>query len=112
MAKVPVKHYQLMKREYPELMKAVEALGLAATSAGPLEEKTKHLVQLAAAAALGSEGAVHSHTRRALQAGASAEEVRHTLLLLVSTIGFPSMVAAMSWIDDVLTPARKLRRGG
>ena len=111
MVKVPVKRYQLMKRDYPELMKAVEALGLAATSAGPLEEKTKHLVQLGAAAALGSEGAVHSHARRALQAGASPEEVRHALLMLVSTIGFPSVVAAMSWIDDVLTTARRPKRG-
>lgn len=110
MVKVPVKRYQLMKRDYPELMKAVEDLGLAATSAGPLEEQTKHLIQLGAAAALGSEGAVHSHARRALQAGASPEEVRHAVLLLVSTIGFPSVVAAMSWIDDVLRP-RKPKRG-
>jgi 4-carboxymuconolactone decarboxylase len=107
MPNVPVKRYQLMKRRYPEVMDAVETLGLAATSAGPLEEKTKHLVQLGAAAAIGSEGAVHSHARRALQAGATPDEVQHALILLVSTIGFPSVVAAMSWIDDVLEPARK-----
>ncbi len=107
MAKISVPRYQAMKRRYPELMKAVEGLGLAATSAGPLEEKTKHLVQLGAAAALGSEGAVHSHARRALQAGAVPDEVRHAVLLLASTIGFPSVVAAMSWVDDVLEPARK-----
>jgi len=57
---------------------------------------------MAAAAAIRSEGAVHSHVRRALEAGASVEEVRHSLMLLTSTIGFPTVVAALSWIEDVL----------
>lgn len=104
MAKVPVKRYQLMKRRYPEFMAAVENLGTAAASAGPLDERTKELVQLAAAAAVRSEGAVHSHARRAVQAGATPEEIRHALLLLTSTIGFPNIVAALSWADDILEP--------
>jgi alkylhydroperoxidase/carboxymuconolactone decarboxylase family protein YurZ len=45
---------------------------------------------------------VHSHARRAIEAGASVEEVRHAILLLTSTIGFPTVMAAMSWADDVL----------
>jgi len=102
MNKVPVKHYQLMKRRYPELLKAVEQLGEVAAAAGPLDEKIKHLVQLGAAAALHSEGAVHSHTRRALRCGASAAEIRHALVLLTSTIGFPTVVAALSWADDII----------
>ena len=105
MNKVPVKRYQLMKRRYPELMKAVERLGEVA-AAGPLDEKIKQLVQLGAAAALRSEGAVHSHTRRALECGATAEEVRHALLLLTTTIGFPTVVAALSWADDVIDKQR------
>ena len=105
MNKVPVKRYQLMKRRYPELMKAVERLGEVA-AAGPLDEKIKQLVQLGAAAALRSEGAVHSHTRRALECGATAEEVRHALLLLTTTIGVPTVVAALSWADDVIDKQR------
>jgi AhpD family alkylhydroperoxidase len=77
MPKVPVKRYQLMKRRYPEVMTAVETLGEVTANAGPLDEKTKQLVQLAAAAALRSEGAVHSHSRRALQAGATPDEIHH-----------------------------------
>lgn len=102
MDKVPVKHYQRMRRRYPQLMQALEGLGVATNNAGPLEEKTRHLVQLAAAAAVHSEGAVHSHVRRAREAGASPDEIRHALLLLVSTIGFPTVVAALTWADDVL----------
>jgi 4-carboxymuconolactone decarboxylase len=106
MSKVPVKQYQLMRRRYPEVMDAVEQLGKATTGAGPLDDKVKHLVQLGAAAALRSEGAVHSHTRRALEAGASADEIHHALLLLTSTIGFPTVVAAMTWVDDIIDKRR------
>jgi alkylhydroperoxidase/carboxymuconolactone decarboxylase family protein YurZ len=83
-------------------MRAVEQLGRAVKDAGPLDEKTGHLVQLAAASASSSEGAVHSHVRRALDAGASPQEIRHAVILLTSTIGFPRVAAALSWVDDVL----------
>ena len=99
---VPVKQHQKMKARHPQLLDAVDALGVAVAKAGPLGEKEKHLVKLAAAAAIRSEGAVHSHARRAVEAGASAEEVRHAILLLTSTIGFPTVMAATSWADDVL----------
>jgi 4-carboxymuconolactone decarboxylase len=102
MNEIPVKQYHKMKERHPQLLDAVEALGAAVAKAGPLSEKTRQLVQLAAAAAIRSEGAVHSHARRAIKAGASAEEVRHTIMLLTSTIGFPTVVAAMTWADDVL----------
>jgi len=102
MKEIPVKQYHKMKERHPQLLDAVETLGAAVAKAGPLSEKTRQLVQLAAAAAIRSEGAVHSHARRAVTAGASAEEVRHTIMLLTSTIGFPTVVAAMTWADDVL----------
>jgi alkylhydroperoxidase/carboxymuconolactone decarboxylase family protein YurZ len=102
MNKIPVKQYHKMKERHPDLLVAVDALGGAVASAGPLGEKERQLVQLAASAAIRSEGAVHSHARRAIEAGASAEEVRHAIVLLTSTIGFPTVVAAMTWADDVL----------
>ena len=95
--------YLRVKERYPEFVSAVESLGEAARSLGPLDEKTLQLVQLAAAAAVRSEGATHSHVRRALRAGASAEEIRHTVLALTSTIGFPNVTAALSWVEDILT---------
>src|SRR5262245_30537749 len=92
--------YQAIQKQYPQYFTALEALGEAARHAGPLDEKTVHLVQLAAAAAVRSEGAVHSHTRRALQAGATAAEISHALLAVTSTIGFPNVTAALSWSQD------------
>ena len=102
MTKIKSRNYLQIKENSPEFIAAVEALGKAVKKAGPLDEKTGQLIQLAAAAALRSEGSVHSHVRRALEAGAAAAEIRHTLILLTSTVGFPTVTAAMSWAEDVL----------
>ncbi len=93
--------YHTVKREYTEVMKALESLGAVIRKQGPLDEKTANLIQLAAAAAIRSEGAVHSHAKRALAEGATPEEVTHAIILLISTIGFPNMSAALSWAKDV-----------
>jgi AhpD family alkylhydroperoxidase len=101
MAKKQSEHYQMMKERHPAILDALENLGKTLKNEGPLDEKTAQLIQLAAAAAIRSEGSVHSHTRRALSAGATADEVHHTILLLTGTIGFPNVAAALSWADDV-----------
>ena len=93
--------YNDISNLYPEVIAAVETLGTTVRGLGALDEKTSHLVQLAAAATGKSEGAVHSHTRRAVKAGATREEIYHTLLLLISTIGFPQVMAAISWCRDI-----------
>lgn len=94
--------YSFIRERHEKFIKALEQLGEAVRQEGPLDEKTSHLVQLAAAATNGSEGAVHSHVRRALKAGAKPEEIYHTVILLTSTIGFPRTSAALSWVYDVL----------
>jgi AhpD family alkylhydroperoxidase len=90
-------------KKYKKYFNALNNLGKAAREAGPLNEKTSQLVQLAAAAAVRSEGSVHSHARRALESGAKPEELYHTVLVLTSTIGFPAVSAGLSWIDDVIS---------
>jgi len=105
----PPEYWQL-KQRYPGFFDAVEALGAAARQAGPLDAKTTQLVQLGAAAAIRSEGAVHSHVRRALAAGATAEEIRHAVISITSTIGFPNARAALSWADDVLAKKRASKK--
>ncbi len=105
MPRLPMQYTGIQKR-YKKFMNALENLGKATKASGPLSEKTSCLVQLAAAAAIHSEGSVHSHTRRALAAGARPEEIRHAIILLTSTIGFPTASAALSWADDVLEKKR------
>lgn len=94
--------YVNLRKKYKPFMGALDDLGRATSEQGPLDDKTGHLIQLAAAVAIRSEGAVHSHARRALQAGAAPEEISHAVILLTSTIGFPNVSAALSWVDDVL----------
>ncbi len=101
------KNYLKFKERYRSVIDAVESVGQAVKQAGPLDEKTAQLIQLAAAASVRSEGSVHSHVRRALDAGATTEEVRHALILLTSTIGFPAVAAAMTWAGDLLEKPRK-----
>lgn len=90
------------QKDYPVLFEAYRALGDAAGDAGPLDARTRELVRLAIAVGARFEGAVHSHTRRALEAGVEPEAIRHTALLSVTSLGFPSMMAALSWVNDVL----------
>ncbi|NIO15498.1 MAG: carboxymuconolactone decarboxylase family protein [Deltaproteobacteria bacterium] len=102
MTSKPPKTYQKLKKRHEEFIDAVEALGKAVKTSGPLDEKTAQLIQLAAAAAIRSEGSVHSHVRRARDAGATPEEIRHALILLTSTIGFPNVAAALTWAGDII----------
>jgi AhpD family alkylhydroperoxidase len=109
---IPVKNekpsfYRQVAEKFPEVISAVEQLGATLRTAGPLDEKTSQLIQLAAAASSQSEGAVCSHTRRAMHAGASPEEIFHTVLLLVSTIGFPKAMAAFSWCEQEVGRVRE-----
>ena len=102
MDKLP-KNFMRIQERFGAVVEKAGDLGKAAHEAGPVDEKTAHLIQLAAATALRFEGAVHSHVRRAVKAGASAEEIRHTVVLLTPTIGFPTVAAALSWVEDVLS---------
>jgi 4-carboxymuconolactone decarboxylase len=94
------RHFNEIQKRFPAYVDALERLGETVKSIGPLDARTCHLIQLAGAAASRSEGAVHSHARRALQAGATLDEIHHALLCLTSTIGFPAVSAALSWVDD------------
>lgn len=101
MQTIPSNQYLKIKERFPDFLNAVELLGKTIKQEGPINNKMAQLVQLAAAS-IRSEGAVHSHTKRALNAGAKAEEIYHTIILLTSTIGFPNVMAALSWADDVI----------
>lgn len=93
--------YKDQRKRYPKVFDAYEDLGEACQQAGPLDGKTRALAKLAIAVGARLEGAVHSHARRSLEAGATIDECRHVVLLATTTIGFPAMMAALSWVEDV-----------
>ncbi|NLE73548.1 MAG: carboxymuconolactone decarboxylase family protein [Actinobacteria bacterium] len=83
------------KREFPAIHEKNEALGqLIHENAGPLDTKTRWLIKLGISAAGGHHRALVTHIHAAREAGATEEEIRHTLLLLIPTCGFPAFMEA------------------
>ena len=96
------KIYETFSERFPEVFKNYKQLGIVCREAGPLDEKTQDLIKLGIAIGVNSKGGVMSHTRKALDSGATPEEITHTVLLALTTTGFPNMMAAMGWVDAVL----------
>lgn len=95
-------HYLNNKKKFPKYFSKLEELGEQVKSQAPFNEKTIQLIQLAGSIANRSEGATHSHAKQALEAGATGEEIQHTVLLLTSSIGFPATMAGLSWVNDII----------
>lgn len=88
-------------KTWPDVWRAYASLGEACAKAGPLDQKSIRLVKLALAIGASSEGAVHSHVRRAIDEGVSVEELKQVALLAIPTLGFPRAVAMLTWIEDI-----------
>jgi alkylhydroperoxidase/carboxymuconolactone decarboxylase family protein YurZ len=101
--------YRRFADAQPRLMKAYEELSAATLAEGPLDRKHAELVKIGITIGARLEGATHSHSRRALEAGATPDEIRHAIRLALTTIGFPSMMAALGWADDVIDGTPKGR---
>jgi len=97
---LPKQLSRLIERDR-DLWNAYQGLGKACAEAGPLDARARRLIKLALAIGARSEGAVHSHARRGLEEGLSADELRHVAKLAIPTLGFPASVAALSWIGDI-----------
>ncbi len=94
--------YHDIEKNYPEIARAHHQIADLCHAAGPLDERARRLVKLGAAIGAGIKGAVKSHTRRALSIGIEPDELRHAAILSTTTVGFPSMVGALRWIEEVL----------
>ena len=90
---------------FPDVWKSYAGLGEACAEAGPVDERTRRLIKLALALAAGSEGATHSHARRALAEGIEPAALRHVAVLAIPTLGLPAAVKGLTWIDDVADEA-------
>ena len=97
----PPKRFTKFSEDHPAVAKAYSALGDAVHHAGPLDEKSRALVKIAISGASRQEGGFHAHVRKARLLGISKEEMQHVVLLTLPTLGFPTMMMLLSWIDDV-----------
>ncbi|MCL3882568.1 carboxymuconolactone decarboxylase family protein [Marivita sp. GX14005] len=89
-----------LAKAYPDVWSAYSDLGEATAKAGDLTERERRLVKLALSIGAASEGAVHSHTRRALSEGIPAADLHQVALMAIGPLGFPRAVAAGTWISD------------
>ena len=101
MKKIPVRFQEFMKN-YPKVANAYEELAGECRKSGPLGEREQALVKLGIAAGSQLEGLVHSHVRKALDIGLKPDEIRHAILLSHTSIGFPRMMSALTWAEDIL----------
>ncbi|MFQ5840009.1 MAG: carboxymuconolactone decarboxylase family protein [Candidatus Methylomirabilales bacterium] len=106
MGKLPAA-YEEFQRTFRRVWEAYDNLGTAVHQAGPLDPKTRELIKLGIAIGGRLEGAVRAHTRLALERGAAPDAIRHVALLAITTSGFPTGMAALTWIHDVLRDRRK-----
>lgn len=87
--------------EFPHVWNAYQMLGRAAADCGPLTDRERRLVKLALSIGAGSEGAVHSHTRRAKAEDIEKEALLQVAMLAIGPLGLPRAVAAKTWIEDI-----------
>jgi len=89
-----------LAKQQPDIWEAYAGLGKACANSGPLTDREKRLVKLALAIGANSEGAVHSHTRRARSDGIEEDAIQQVALLAIGPLGLPRAVAAKTWIED------------
>jgi 4-carboxymuconolactone decarboxylase len=95
-AKIPGVFKEFVAR-FPELADTHQKIGEVVDKMGPLESRQCELIKIGICVGAGLESALRSHVRRALQAGATREEIEQAIMLGMNTVGFPRTVAAWSW---------------
>ena len=85
------------KTEFPQVFEKHEALGREIHEmAGPLSKNTRWLIKIAISGACNHKRALETHIRKAKAAGVADDEIKHALLLLIPTAGFPAFMKAYS----------------
>lgn len=97
------KVYEKFSKEFPDVLDQFKKLGATCREAGPLDAKCQNLIKLGVALGVNSRGGVMSSTRKALESGASLEEILHAVILGLTTSGFPNMIAALNWVEEVIS---------
>ncbi len=96
------KIFTRFKAEFPEVYAKHAALGKEIhESVGPLGEKSRWLIKIAISAACNHKRALTTHIKKAKAAGVADEEIKHALLLIIPTAGFPTFMKAYAVADKL-----------
>jgi 4-carboxymuconolactone decarboxylase len=89
--------FSKFKKEFPNVYSGHQALGKEIhEKSGPLPEKTRWLIKIAASGASHHAISLETHIIKAKEAGVTDDEIKHALLLLIQTTGFPTFMEAYS----------------
>ncbi len=87
--------YTTFKDEFPEINAKYEEFGREVhLTGGPLPEKVRSLIKVVISGASGHNRALGTQLAKAKEAGVSEDEIKHALLLLIPTCGFPAFMEA------------------
>ena len=96
------KIFSQFKDEFPEIHSKQESLGKEVhEKGGPLDEKSRWLIKIAISGACNHKRALETHIRKATSAGVGEAEIRHALLLLIPTAGFPAFMKAYAVFKSI-----------
>lgn len=96
------KVFTRFKEEFPEVYARHAALGREIhEKVGPLGENSRWLIKIAISAACNHKRALATHIKRAKAAGVEDEEIKHALLLLIPTAGFPAFMKAYAVMESI-----------
>ena len=89
--------FKEFKKEFPAIYKGHEALGrMIHEESGPLPEKIRWLIKIAVSGASGHALSLETHILKGRESGLTNAEIKHALLLLIQTTGFPTFMEAYS----------------
>ena len=96
------KIFSAFKKEFPEIHARHAALGAEIhEKGGPLPEKTRWLIKIAISAACNHKRALETHIHKAAAAGVTEDEIKHALLLLIPTTGFPAFMKSYAVLKRI-----------
>jgi 4-carboxymuconolactone decarboxylase len=91
------KIFTVFKKEFPKVWAHHDALGREIhENGGPLPEKVRWLIKVAVSAASQHDLSLQTHVTKAREAGATDAEIKHALLMVMQTTGFPMFMESYS----------------
>lgn len=89
--------FSKFKGDFPKVYAGYEQLGTEIhEGSGPLPEKIRWLLKIAISGASRHQSALETHIAKGREAGLTDDEIKHALLLLLQTTGFPNFMEAYS----------------
>lgn len=87
--------FSKFKEDFPQVYAGHEELGVEIhEKSGPLPEKMRWMLKIAISGASRHHSALETHIVKAKDAGVTDDEIKHILLLLMQTTGFPTFMEA------------------